>query len=57
MPEREADTVIQALLDAFDLPERLPGVRAFVVAVLEDEPTGGRAANVIDLLVERRQAG
>jgi hypothetical protein len=38
MPEAEPDTAAQFLLDAFDRPERLPRIRALVVAVLEDQP-------------------
>jgi hypothetical protein len=38
MPEGEANTLAQLVLDTFDLPERSPRVRAFVVAVLEDDP-------------------
>src|SRR5579862_2761043 len=34
--------------------ERLPRVRALVVAVLEDQAADGRAADVIDLVVQRR---
>ena len=39
MAEGEADAPAQVSLDAFDLPKRLPRVRALVVAVLEDETT------------------
>jgi hypothetical protein len=35
--EREADICAQSSLDVFDLPKRLARVRAFVVAVLDDE--------------------
>jgi hypothetical protein len=55
MPEGKANTLVQLLLDAFDLAERLPRVRAFVVAVLDDHTTGCRTADVIDLLVEPLQ--
>ena len=37
VPEREADAVAQLLLDMLDLPKRSARVRAFVVAVLDDE--------------------
>ena len=40
MPESEADSAAQSLLDAFDLPKRLPRIRAFVIAVLDDQTTG-----------------
>ena len=40
VPEGEADVAAQSLLDAFDLSKRLPRVRAFVVAVLDDQTTG-----------------
>jgi hypothetical protein len=39
VPEREADTTAHLLLDSLDLPKGLPRIRAFVVAVLEDETT------------------
>ena len=40
MPESEPDIAAQSLLDAFDLSKRLPRVRAFVVAVLDDQTPG-----------------
>jgi hypothetical protein len=52
MAKGEADTAVQSLLDPLDFSKRLSRVRAFVVAVLEDETTGGWAADVIDLVVE-----
>jgi len=55
MPEGEANTLGQLVLDTFDLPERSPRVRAFVVAVLEDDPPTDRTADVIDVLVQRLQ--
>jgi hypothetical protein len=42
-------------LSPLDLPERLTRVRAFVIAVLQDEIPGGRAADVINRLVDRLQ--
>jgi hypothetical protein len=51
----EPDTAAQFLLDAFDRPERLPRIRALVVAVLEDQPPRGRAADVVNRLVDRLQ--
>jgi hypothetical protein len=41
MAEGEPDTAM-SLLDALDRSKRLPRIRAFVVAVLEDEPAGPR---------------
>jgi hypothetical protein len=55
MTEREADAAAQSWLDALDLSKRLPRVRTFVIAILEDE-TGCRPADVIDLVVERLEA-
>jgi hypothetical protein len=52
MPEREADAPAQPLLDALDLEKRLPRIRTFVVAVLEDETSACAAADVIELVVE-----
>ena len=56
MPEGEADTRAELLLDAFDFSERSPRVRAFVVAVLEDDTADCRTADVIDFLVKRLAA-
>jgi hypothetical protein len=55
VPKGEADTPAHSLLDAFDLPEPLPRVRALVIAVLDDETTGRRTAEVIDHVVKRLQ--
>src|SRR6201989_2328525 len=55
IPEGEANTLAQLVLDTFDLPKRSPRVRAFVVAVLEDDPPARRTADVIDVLVQRLQ--
>jgi hypothetical protein len=52
MAKREAETAAQLSLDALDLPEGLTRIRAFVVAVLEDEMTGCRTADAV-VLVER----
>jgi hypothetical protein len=49
----EPDTAAQFLLDAFDRPERLSRIRALVVAVLQDQPSGGRAADVVNRLIDR----
>ena len=56
MPEGEADTRAELSLDAFDFSERSPRVRAFVVAVLEDDTADCRTADVIDFLVKRLAA-
>jgi hypothetical protein len=55
MPEREPQVPGELLLDLLDRVERLPRVRALVVAVLDDQRPGGRAADVIDVLIQRRQ--
>src|SRR4051794_2013019 len=51
--EGEANAGGQSLFDAFDLSKGPARVRAFVVAVLDDQATGGRATDVIDPLVKR----
>jgi hypothetical protein len=38
VPKGESDTTPDLLLDAFDLPERLPRIRAFVIARLAGDP-------------------
>jgi hypothetical protein len=53
VPESEADSASQALLDPFDLSKRLTRVWAFVIAVLHDQPAGRWAADVIDRFVKR----
>jgi hypothetical protein len=55
MPEREPHVPVKLLFDLLDRMERLPRVRALVIAVLDDQAAGGRAADVIDLLIQRRQ--
>src|SRR5439155_1004635 len=55
MPECEPHVPAELLLDTLDRVERLPRVRALVVAVLDDQMAGGRAADVIDFLVQWRQ--
>ncbi len=55
MPEREPHVPAQPPLDLLDRLEGLPRVRALVIAVLDDQPAGGRAADVIDFLIQRRQ--
>ena len=53
MAEREAQVTVQPALDEPDLLERQPRVRALVVAVLDDQATGRRAADVVDRTVQR----
>src|ERR1019366_1883709 len=55
MPEREPHVPPELLFDLLDRIERLPRVRALVIAELDDQATGGRTADVIDFLVQRRQ--
>jgi hypothetical protein len=57
MAEREAHIPAELLFDQLDRTEGLPRVRALVIAVLEDHTAGGRATDVIDFLVQRRQGG
>ena len=51
MPEREPDTAGEHCFNAFDLPVRLPRVRAFIIPVLKDERAGGGPADVVELLI------
>jgi hypothetical protein len=55
MPEREPHVPAELLFDQLDRTEGLPRVRALVIAVLEDHTAGGRTADVIDFLIQRRQ--
>jgi hypothetical protein len=55
MPEREPYGPAKLAFDLLDRVEGLPRVRALVIAVLDDQVAGGRAANMIDLLIQRRQ--
>jgi hypothetical protein len=55
MPEREPDGPAELPFDLLDRAERLPGVRALVIPVLDDQAAGGRAADVIDVLIQRGQ--
>jgi hypothetical protein len=55
MPEREPHVPAELLFDLLDRMKRLPRVRALVIAVLDDQAAGGRAADVIGFLVQRRQ--
>src|SRR6185437_14072096 len=55
VPEGETNAPAQFLLDAFDRAKRPTGVRALVVAVLENQPSRRRPAGVVDLLVQRHQ--
>src|SRR5262249_60990776 len=43
--------------EPLDLPVRPARVRALVVAVLQNQPAGGRAPDMIDGLVERLEGG
>ena len=56
VPEREPHVPPELLFDLLDRVERLPRVRALVIAVLEDQAAGGRTSDVIDVLVQRRPA-
>ena len=55
MAEREPHVPAELLFDSLDRVESLPRVRALVIAVLDNQMAGGRAADVIDLLIQRRQ--
>ena len=55
MPEREPDGPAELAFDLLDRVERLTRVRALVIAVLDDQMAGRRAADVIDFLVQRRR--
>ena len=55
MAEREPHVPAELLFDSLDRVEGLPRVRALVIAVLDNQVAGGRAADVIDLLIQRRQ--
>jgi hypothetical protein len=55
VPEREPHGPAELAFDLLDRVEGLPRVRALVIAVLEDQVAGGRAADMIDLLIQRRQ--
>jgi len=54
VPEREPDGPTGLPSGPLDRAEGLPGVRALVIAVLDDQAAGGRAADVGDVLVRRR---
>jgi len=54
MAEREPHVPAELLFDLLDRVEGLPRVWALVVAVLEDQAAGGRAADVVDVFVQRR---
>jgi hypothetical protein len=57
VPEREADTDAHFLLDPLDRSKRLAREGAFVVAVLEDQTTFRRAADMVDRRVEWLDGG
>ena len=52
VPEREAHAVLELSLDPFDRPKRLARIRALVVAVLDEDASGRRTADVIDGFLE-----
>src|SRR6516225_6628114 len=54
VPEREPQVPAELVSGLLDRAGRLPGVRALVVAVLEDQVAGGRAADMVDVLLQRR---
>jgi hypothetical protein len=54
VPEREPQVPAELLVDQLDRVERLPRVRALVVAVLDDQRAGRRAADVIHFVVQRQ---
>jgi len=53
--EEGVEHLPKKLIDLLDRMERLPRVRALVVAVLEDHMRVARPADVVDRLVERRE--
>jgi hypothetical protein len=53
VPEDKAKATFEPRLDALDRPESLPRVRAFVVAVFDEERSTLRAADVVDGGVDR----
>jgi hypothetical protein len=55
VPEREPHVPAQAAPGLLDRAERLPRVRALVIAVLDDQVAGGRTPDVIGFLIQRRQ--
>jgi hypothetical protein len=55
VPESEPHGPAELAFDLLDRMERLPGVRALVIAVLDNQWAGRRAADMIDLLVQRCQ--
>ena len=57
IPEGEPDGPAQFFLDTLDFPVRLPGIRAFVIAVLQDEAAGRGAAEMIGRAFNRSGGG
>ena len=55
MPEREPHLPAELLSDVLDRVERLPRIRALVIAYSRISGRAGECADVIDLLVQRRQ--
>jgi hypothetical protein len=55
MPEREPHVPAKLAFDLLDRTERLTRVWALVIAILDDQVACGRAADMIDFLVQRRQ--
>src|SRR6516164_9691823 len=55
VPEREPQVPAELVFGLLDRAVRLPGVRALVIAVLQDQAARGRAADMVDLLIQRGQ--
>ena len=53
--KRESNLAAEPRLDALHLPQRLAGVRALIVAVLEDHPPVRITPDVVHLRLERCQ--
>jgi hypothetical protein len=54
--EGKPDTPAKFFLDPLDFPVRPPGIRAFVVAVLQDEAAACRTAEMIKVVVQGRES-
>src|SRR2546428_5261438 len=52
VPEREADLIVESRLNTLDRAKCLARVGTLVVAVLDDQAAGLRAANVVDGVVQ-----
>jgi hypothetical protein len=57
VPKRKARAVPQLLLDGLDRSKRLSGIRALIVAVLQDQTSRRVAADVVYGGIERLYAG